>query len=109
MHANTLLYLPLRLLLQKCDMESVLHAPPKDKKEQQSFLSEIKKIALISKGAFCGVVSSNDQGISGTGGNKLKTYKIMKQYFPMEPYLECQLPRIFAKSIVASQAIDPQT
>ncbi len=80
----------IRTILQKCDMESVLHAPPKDKKKkQQSFLSEIKKIALISKGAFWGVVSSNDQGISGKGGNKLKTYKIMKQYFPMEPYLEC--------------------
>ncbi len=48
-----------------------------------------------------GGMLSNDQGISGKGGNKLRTYKIMKKYFRMEPYLECQLPRIFVKSISA--------
>ncbi len=91
----------IKTILRLWDKDIALHAPPRDKSEQQSFLSEIK-IALINKYEeyFCGVLS-NDQGISVKGGNKLRTYKIMKKYFRMEPYLKCQLPRKFVKSIVA--------
>ncbi len=38
----------IKTILRLCDKEIALHAPPKDKTDQQRFLSEIK-IALINK------------------------------------------------------------
>ncbi len=59
----------------------VLHASRKGKTEQHRFLSEIT-IALLNIVACYQMIRVN----LGREAPKLRTYKIMKKYFRMEPY-----------------------